>query len=99
MQRVVFQTDWGAVRRCVRGTIPGGATRLERGLAGQALLGREPLDRREPVAVIGRAVIRVARALRALDLLGKRRGPLRPGEQPAGVEGDRDRESLRLPRG
>ena len=41
----------------------------------------------------------VARRLRTPDLVGERGRPLRPGEQPAPVQGQCHGEGLRLPRG
>ena len=63
-----------------------------------AFRGDDPLERRQPVAIVGLAGIGVAGLLRPGDLGGKRRRPFRPGEEAAPVEDDDHREGLRLPR-
>jgi hypothetical protein len=61
---------------------------LDLGAAPTRLLGRhefrvreQPFESCEPVAVVGVAEIRIARRLRAADLLRQRRGPLGPGRR------------------
>ena len=70
-----LQLDRLAVRRAVGGVIPGVLIARERRRVGHALLGDEALERVEPVAVVGLAGVGIARGLRALDLVGERRGP------------------------
>src|ERR1041384_2466069 len=67
------------VRRTVRRMVPGMLVARKRRGVRDTLLGDEPLERVEPMAVVGLAGVGVARTLRALDLGGERRGPLRPG--------------------
>ena len=68
-----------------------------RSRAGDALLRHQAFERGEPVPVVGRAEVRVARRLRPRDLRGERRRPLAPGEQAARVERDDNRKGLRFP--
>ena len=72
-----------AVRRAVGGVIPGVEVFPQRARVGDALLGDDPLQRREPVPVIGLAGVGIAGGLRLLDLVAEDRRPLRPLEQPA----------------
>src|SRR5947209_6177243 len=92
------QFDRTAVRGAVGGAVPGVAGAREHRGAREALVRDEALERGEPVPVVGVAEVGIARRLRALDLLGECRRPLRPGEEAAPVERDRERERLRFPR-
>jgi hypothetical protein len=98
MKILRLQLDRLAVRRAVSRVIPGMLIARERRRVGHAFLGHQPLQRVEPMPIVGLAGVGIARRLRPLDLVGKRRGPLRPGEQPALIQRERHREGLRLPR-
>src|SRR3954449_3484683 len=76
-----LELDRLAVRRAVGRMIPGMLVARKRCAIGHALLGDEALQRIEPVPIIRLARVGIAGALRALDLVGERGGPLRPGEQ------------------
>ena len=91
------QFDRRAVRRAVGGVVPGVAVAVQRLGGGDAFGGHQMFQRRQPVPVIGLAGIRIARGLRALDLVGEGCGPLGPAEQAALVQRQRHRECLRLP--
>lgn len=67
---------WGRV--C--GTVPGGSTSVEVGRSDHALVDNQMLDGGQPVSVVRRAVVRIARGLGAFDLGGQRRRPFGPGE-------------------
>src|SRR5262244_3408400 len=92
-----FQFDRLAVRRTVRGMVPGVAIAGEARSIDDALLGNEAFERVEPMPIIGVAAIGVARLLRALDLLGQRRRPFRPGEKATATERQGHCKGLRLP--
>src|SRR4051794_35726049 len=92
-----LELDRLAVRRAVGRMIPGVLVARKRWGIRHAFLGDEALQRVEPVAIVSLARVGIARALRALDLLGERGRPLRPAEQPALVQRERHREGLRLP--
>src|ERR1051325_5095907 len=98
MEILRLKLDRLAVRRAVGRMIPGVLIARKRCRVGHAPLGDEALQRIEPVLVVCLAGVGIARALRALDLLGERCGPLRPGEQSALMQRERHRERLRLPR-
>src|SRR5262245_28435565 len=87
LARKVFRLElyWGAVRGAVGGVVPGVAITGERWRVGHALLRHDALERIEPVQVVGLAGVGIAGRLRALDLVGERRRPFRPGEQSACV--------------
>src|SRR5579883_3163485 len=87
-----------AMRRAVGRVVPGVVVAREHLARGYALLGDQPFERGEPMVIVGLAGVGIAGRLRALDLVGERRGPLRPGEQAALVQGERHREGLRFPR-
>src|SRR5262249_35659020 len=91
------ELDRRAVRGAVGGVVPGPVVAVERLAADHALLGDEPLERRKPVAVIGRAGVGIAGRLRVLDLVAERRRPFRPSEHAAIMQGERQRKSLGLP--
>src|SRR5690242_17940340 len=93
-----LKLDRLAVRRAIRRMVPGVLVARKRCDVGHALLGDEPLHRVEPVPIVRVAGVGIARRLRALDLCGKRFGPLWPGEEAALVQRKRHREGLRLPR-
>src|SRR5450756_2759869 len=84
---------WGAVG----GMVPGIAVAVQGRGAGDAFLGDQPFQRRQPVSVIGLAAVGIAACLRALDLIGERCRPFVPGEQAARMQSDRHRKSLRFP--
>src|SRR5262249_59812757 len=84
-----LELDRRAVRRAVGGVVPGVAIARERPCVGHALAGDEPLERIEPVPVIGLAGVAIAGRLRPLDLLGERRRPFAPAEQAALVQPER----------
>ena len=92
------QHDRRAVRRAVGGVVPGIAIAMQRVRAGDAFFGDEALQRLEPVPVIGFAGVGRRPAWARFDLGGTARRPFGPGEQSALVQGERHRESLRLPR-
>src|SRR4051794_6011249 len=93
-----LELDRPAVRRAVGRMIPSMLVARKRCRIGHALLSDEALQRIEPVTIISLARVGIARALCALDLLGERGRPLRPGEQSPLVQCERHREGLRLPR-
>src|SRR5262249_37541409 len=93
-----LELDRRAVRRAVGGMIPGGAIARERRRVGHALAGDEPLERIEPVPVIGLAGVWIAPRLRPLDLFGERPLPIVPAEPAALEHRERQRESLRFTR-
>ena len=95
---VRLELDRRAMRRAVGGVVPGVAIARERRRVGHAFLGDDPLERVEPVPIVGLAGIGIAGGLRALDLLAERRRPFGPGEQAALVQRERHGEGLRLPR-
>src|ERR1700722_18169109 len=68
-----------AVRGAVGGPIPRVVIARERIARGDALLGDQPFERREPVVIVGLAGVGIAGRLRTLDFRGERRGPLSPG--------------------
>src|SRR5580692_8125875 len=77
--------------------VPGVAVAVER-LRRRHALGRDqPLQRREPMPIIGLAGIGIAFRLSALDLFGQRRGPFFPDEEAALVQRMRHGKGLRLP--
>ena len=91
------QLDRRAMRRAVGGVVPGVAVAVQ-GIRGRDALGRDqPLQRRQPVPVIGLAGVGIAFGLRALDFLGERGGPFVPGEQAALMQRQRHRKGLRFP--
>src|SRR5262245_62632203 len=63
----------------------------------QPLLGDQPLQRGEPVMVIGVTAVWIARGLSLLNLLREPLRPFRPREVPRFVEPDGHREGLGLP--
>ena len=79
--------DRHAVRRAVGGVVPGLAVAMQRLCGGDALGGNQMFQRRQPVAVIGLAGVRIAGGLGALDLIGEGGSPLGPAEQAAFVQG------------
>src|SRR5207253_3476863 len=81
-----LELDRHAVRRAVRGAVPGIAIARQRTGVCYALLNYHALERGEPVPIIGLASVRVPARLRALDFGGQHRGPFGPGENPAVVE-------------
>src|ERR1700722_3633060 len=93
-----LQNDGFAVRCSAGGAFPGVAVAGEGGAVGDALVGDETLQGIEPMMVIRRAGVGVARRLSMLDLVRQRRRPFGPSEQPAPVQRQRHRECLRLPR-
>src|SRR5579871_2788222 len=74
---------------------PRGSAREWRGHS--PLFDEDPFERREPMPIIALAGVGIARCLGAPDLRGERGRPLRPAEQPAPMERQRQREGLRLP--
>src|SRR6185312_16987251 len=64
----------------------------------QSLLDYEALERREPVLVVPRAVVRLAPIGSRTQFSSERRGPFLPGEVPLLGQPDRERKRLRLPR-
>src|SRR5438270_472949 len=66
------QLDRIAMLGAAGGNVPGIAVALEHCLAGKALRGDDPFQRRKPVTVVGLAGIGVPCGLCALDLLGER---------------------------
>src|SRR5580704_600495 len=75
--------------------VPGVAVTVER-LRRRHALGRDqPLQRREPMPIIGLAGIAFRPS--ALDLFGQRRGPFFPDEEAALVQRKRHGKGLRLP--
>ena len=85
------------MRRAVGGVVPGVAVAMQEIGSRDALGGDEPLQRREPVPVVGLAGVGIAGGLRALDFFGKRCGPFVPGEHAALVQHQRHGEGLRFP--
>jgi hypothetical protein len=69
----------------------------EGGGVGEVLGGDQGFQGGEPVVIVGVAVVGVAGGLGALDLGGEGGGPLAPGEEAAFVQGQHEREGLRLP--
>src|SRR6516164_7517629 len=92
------QFDRTAVRGAIGGVVPRVAVAFQHRAAGDALRGQNPLERDEPVPIIGVAEVGVAGRLGAFDLFAQRRRPFAPREQPALVERHGERERLRLPR-
>jgi hypothetical protein len=92
------QLDGSAVRRTVGGMIPGIVIAGQRRCVGNALFRHQAFEGVEPVPVVCPAGVGIARRLRPLDLGAERRGPFRPGEQAARVQGECHGEGLRLPR-
>lgn len=66
---------------------------------GQAFVRNHTFKRFEPVPVISRTGIGIAQRLRTLDLVAQHVRPFRPSEKASLLQGDRYRESVRLPRG
>ena len=93
-----LELDRRAVRRAIGGVRPRALITRQRARVGDALLGDDPFERGEPVAVIGLAGIGIARVLGALDFLAQRLRPFLPSENAALIQGQHDREGLRLPR-
>src|SRR5882724_1222257 len=91
------QFDRRTMGRAVGGMVPGVAVAML-GFEGCDTLRRDQfLECREPMAVIGLAIVGVTARLRALDFIGKRCGPLVPGEQAALMQRERHRKGLRFP--
>src|SRR5215469_16742409 len=86
-----------AVRGAVGGAVPGIVVARKRLAAGDAGLGDQPLERGEPMMIVGLASVGIAGRLGALDLVGEGRGPLRPGKEATLVQRERHRKRLRLP--
>ena len=63
----------------------------------QSLLCDEALERREPVFVIARAVVRLAAIHRGFEFVGERSRPLLPREMALCGKPDGEREGLSLP--
>src|ERR1700722_20418295 len=71
-------------------------TRESRRIA-QALGGDEALQRREPMLVVMRAIVRLAAIGGCLEFVCERGGPLFPSEMPSLGKFHSERERLRLP--
>ena len=63
----------------------------------QVLFRHKPLQRRQPVAIIMRAIVGFAPVRRGLEFTGQRLRPFLPCEMALLGEPDRERECLRLP--
>src|ERR1700681_217483 len=91
------QFDRRTMGRAVGGMVPGVAVAML-GFEGCDTLRRDQfLECREPMPVIGLAIVGVSARLRALDFIGKRRRPLVPGEQATLMKRERHRKGLRFP--
>src|SRR5882757_6427578 len=69
------QFDRRAMRRAVGGVIPGIVIARQRRRVGDTLFRHQSLQGIEPVPVVGRAGVGIARFLCPLDLAGEGRGP------------------------
>ena len=65
---------------------------------GQTLVDDKPFQRRQPMLVVVRAIIRLTAIIGGLQLIGQRSGPFLPGEMAVLGEFDGERKRLRLPR-
>ena len=77
---------------------PGLLALEQRGHVSQALCCDQAFEGHQPVLIITRAVVRFASISGSLEFIGKRGGPLFPGEIALLGEPDSKGERLRLPR-
>src|SRR6187200_2417151 len=83
----------GAVSFC-----PGFSAREQRVLIGQPLGSHQTLERRQPMFVVARAVVRFSTLRSSLQFFSEAGSPFLPGEMPLLGQLDRECEGLRLPR-
>src|SRR2546425_3810593 len=91
------ELDRLAVRRRARGPVPLPLALRQLVRENETFLGHQPLQRGEPVLVVAAAAVRLAAFLRGRDLTRELGRELLPGELPALVEHDGNRERLSLP--
>src|SRR5215469_5492673 len=85
--------------RCVTvGVRPGFFSREHGCGVGEAFRGYETLERRKPMFVVMRAIIRLTAVGSGLQLFGESRSPLLPGEVPLLGQFNGECECLGLPR-
>src|SRR5258708_29500643 len=92
-----LQFDRRTMRRAVGGVVPGIAVAMQGIGGGDALLGNQAFQRRQPVPVIGLAGVGITAGLRACNFVGERCRPFVPGEQAPLMQRQRHRKSLRFP--
>jgi len=94
----ILQEHWFAVRRAAVRVGPGVFSDLQFGRIRQGLCGYKAFERREPVFVVARAIIRFATIRGGPQFLSERSRPFLPREVTLCGERYSQRESLRLPR-